>query len=163
MEIKLFSELFIYLLWIVVESHRKCQQTGIHNVFIILFYFILFSEIYLHFFQTLQNHVLVVAYRQCFFFGRNLARFRPDKYDFNLYKGFSMEKMAQIRQILQKVSKSLDFYSKFRQVAEDIKMIVIFKNSYLVCSQIWLKRTIRRTTTQAHNSICLADAMPWHP
>jgi hypothetical protein len=35
-----------------------------------------------------------------FFFGRNFARFRPEKYDFNLYKGFSMEKMGQIRQNL---------------------------------------------------------------
>jgi hypothetical protein len=27
------------------------------------------------------------------------AKFRPEKYDFNLLKGFSMAKMAQIRQI----------------------------------------------------------------
>ncbi len=30
-----------------------------------------------------------------FIFGRNFARFRSEKYDFNLYKGFSMEKMGQ--------------------------------------------------------------------
>jgi hypothetical protein len=39
---------------------------------------------------------------QCFFFflfWRNLAKFRPEKYDFDLCKGFSIAKMAQIRQI----------------------------------------------------------------
>jgi hypothetical protein len=40
---------------------------------------------------------------QCFFFGgRNIAKFRPEKYGFHLYKGFSMKKMAQIRQISNK-------------------------------------------------------------
>ncbi len=28
-----------------------------------------------------------------------LAKFRPEKYDFDLYKGFSIEHMTQIRQI----------------------------------------------------------------
>jgi hypothetical protein len=30
-----------------------------------------------------------------FFGGRNIAKFRPEKYGFNLYKGFSMNKWAQ--------------------------------------------------------------------
>ncbi len=29
-----------------------------------------------------------------FFWGRNFARFQPEKYDFKLYKGFFMEKLA---------------------------------------------------------------------
>jgi len=33
-----------------------------------------------------------------------IAKFRPEKYDFNLYKGFSMEKMAKNRQISKKNS-----------------------------------------------------------
>jgi hypothetical protein len=32
------------------------------------------------------------------FWGQNFAKFRPEKYDFSIYKGgFSLEKMAQIR------------------------------------------------------------------
>jgi hypothetical protein len=46
-----------------------------------------------------------------FFFG---PKIRPRKYDFNLYKGFSMKEMAKIRQSLKKkVSRSLDFDDKF--------------------------------------------------
>jgi hypothetical protein len=30
------------------------------------------------------------------FLGQNFAKFRPEKYDFNIFKGFSMEKMTQI-------------------------------------------------------------------
>jgi hypothetical protein len=38
-----------------------------------------------------------------FIFGRNFAKFQPEKYDFNLYKGFFMEKKkAQFRQISRK-------------------------------------------------------------
>ncbi len=33
------------------------------------------------------------------FLAQNLAKFRPEKYDFNLYQAFFMEKMAQICQI----------------------------------------------------------------
>jgi hypothetical protein len=33
---------------------------------------------------------------------QNFAKFRPEKYDFNLYKGFLMRSIAQIRQILKK-------------------------------------------------------------
>jgi hypothetical protein len=39
---------------------------------------------------------------QCFFEGRNFAKFQPEKYDFSLYKGFFIEKLAWIRQILKK-------------------------------------------------------------
>jgi hypothetical protein len=46
---------------------------------------------------------------------QNFAKFRPKKYDFNLYKGVSMEKMAQICQILkEKAFKSLNLYDKFQ-------------------------------------------------
>jgi hypothetical protein len=51
---------------------------------------------------------------QCFFWGRNIAKFRPEKYGFDLYKGFSMNKWAQIRQISnKKSSRSSDFNDKF--------------------------------------------------
>jgi len=33
-----------------------------------------------------------------------LAKFQPEKYDFDLFKGFSVEKMAEIRQILKNKS-----------------------------------------------------------
>jgi len=45
----------------------------------------------------------------------HIAKFQPEKYDFDLCKGFSMEKMAQIRQISNKKKglRSSDFYDKF--------------------------------------------------
>jgi hypothetical protein len=49
------------------------------------------------------------------FFGCNFTKFKPGKYDFNLYEGYFMEKMAQIHQISrEKNSKSPDFYDKFQ-------------------------------------------------
>ncbi len=43
------------------------------------------------------------------------AKIWPKKYDFNLYKGFSMEKMVQICPILkEKTFRSLNFYDKFQ-------------------------------------------------
>jgi hypothetical protein len=36
---------------------------------------------------------------QCFLFWRNFSKFQGEKYDFNLYTGIFMEKMAQICQI----------------------------------------------------------------
>jgi uncharacterized protein YwgA len=49
------------------------------------------------------------------FLAQNLAKFRPEKYDFNLYKGFFMEKMAQICQISnEKNSKLPDFNDKIQ-------------------------------------------------
>jgi hypothetical protein len=47
--------------------------------------------------------------------GGNFAKIRPEKYDINLYKGFFMEKLAQIGQISKKnKSNSPDFYDKFQ-------------------------------------------------
>jgi hypothetical protein len=37
------------------------------------------------------------------FGGRDFGKFSPEKYDFDLYKGFSMRKMTQIRQISKKI------------------------------------------------------------
>jgi len=31
--------------------------------------------------------------------GRNFTKFQPEKYDFNIYKGFSIKKIAQIPHI----------------------------------------------------------------
>jgi hypothetical protein len=47
-----------------------------------------------------QSQVPVVF----FFNGEILSNFDLEKYDFHLYKGFSMEKMAQIHQISEKIS-----------------------------------------------------------
>jgi len=65
-----------------------------------------------------------------FFYWRIFAKFRPEKYDFNLFKGFFMWKMAQIRQILNfKNSKLLDFYNNLKKVAKNIEGFCFF--SYL--------------------------------
>jgi hypothetical protein len=49
-----------------------------------------------------------------FFLWQNFAKFQLKNYDFDIFKGFSMEKMAQIFQILKNnVSKSLDFMLSF--------------------------------------------------
>ncbi len=47
----------------------------------------------------------------------HFAKFRPENYDFNVYKGFFMEKITQIRQTLKgkKIQikiESSDFYDK---------------------------------------------------
>ncbi len=44
----------------------------------------------------MNKPVLGTGFRQFFFF---LAKFRPETYDFELYKMFSMEKVAKISQI----------------------------------------------------------------
>jgi hypothetical protein len=45
-----------------------------------------------------------------FFYRRNLVEFRPEKYDFDLYKGFFLEQFAKIAQISEeKYSKLPDF------------------------------------------------------
>jgi hypothetical protein len=36
------------------------------------------------------------------FLGQNFAKFQPEKYDFDLCKGFFMKKMTQSRQISKK-------------------------------------------------------------
>lgn len=41
---------------------------------------------------------------ECFFYWQFFAKFQPEMYGFNLYKGFFMERMAHIRQILKKKS-----------------------------------------------------------
>jgi len=41
--------------------------------------------------------------KQCFFYWWIFAKFRFEKYDFTLYKGFFMEKKIQIRQILKNI------------------------------------------------------------
>ncbi len=54
---------------------------------------------------------------QCsvFFYWRIFAKIRPEKYDFDQYKGFFIGKMVQIRQISKrKKFKSPDFYNKFQ-------------------------------------------------
>jgi len=37
-----------------------------------------------------------------FFFWQKFAKFQPEKYDFDMSNGLFMEKMAQIRQIVEK-------------------------------------------------------------
>jgi len=49
---------------------------------------------------------------KCFFTWRIFTKFRPEKYDFDLYKGFFIRKMVQICQILNfKNSKLSNFYN----------------------------------------------------
>ncbi len=65
--------------------------------------------------------------KQCFFHWWIFAKFRFEKYDFTLYKGFFMEKIIQIRQILKFIFlKSPDFYDKFQQVANNIEGFSFF-------------------------------------
>jgi hypothetical protein len=70
--------------------------------------------------QSIQLNVVMsfMSKSVCVFLLRqNFAKFQPEKYEFNLHKGFSMEtKMIQIWQILEnkKVSKLPDFYDKFQ-------------------------------------------------
>ncbi len=77
------------------------------------------------------------------FFGHIFIKFQPEKYDYDLYKGFSMKKKWKIRQILKKeFSKFSDLYDKFQYVhSQEYRRILFsffFLFSYLVCSQIWL-------------------------
>jgi len=58
-------------------------------------------------------------------------------------KDFPWEKWAKFAKKKIPNSKSLDFYAKFQEVAKDIKRIVNFIYSYLLCSQIWLKSSYR--------------------
>jgi hypothetical protein len=62
------------------------------------------------------------------FLGQNFIKFRPEKYDYDLYKGFSMKKMGQFRQILKKeFSRFSDFYDKFQQVcSQEYRRILFF-------------------------------------
>jgi hypothetical protein len=52
-----------------------------------------------------------------FLLGRSFAKFQPEKYNFHLYKGFSMEKIGPNSPDFkkkEKVSESPDFYDKFQ-------------------------------------------------
>ncbi len=61
------------------------------------------------------------------FFWKIFVEFWPEKYDFNLHKGFLMKKIAQIRQILKKKnSKFSEFYNKFQCVAKNIEGLWVF-------------------------------------
>ncbi len=49
------------------------------------------------------------------FFGWNFAKIWPEKYGFNLYKGFVMEKNdPTLLDFENKISKLPDFYDKFQ-------------------------------------------------
>jgi hypothetical protein len=50
------------------------------------------------------------------FFWQNFAKIQPEKYNFDLYKAFSMKKMTQILQISKKKKNSRlpDSYDKFQ-------------------------------------------------
>ncbi len=86
--------------------------------------------------------------QEVLFFGQNFIKFQPEKYDYDLYKRFSMKKMAQFCQILKKgFSRFSDLYNKFQYVrSQEYRRIFFFSFffffSYLVCSQIWLNRLI---------------------
>ncbi len=71
------------------------------------------------------------------FTGEFSLKFRPRKYDFDLYKAFFMGKMTQIRQILILIFfKSLDFYDKFQYVAKNIERLLLFILSYVILTKI---------------------------
>jgi hypothetical protein len=67
----------------------------------------------------------------CFFFNG------PEKYNFDLYKGFFMEKKRpKFARFLKGINyKSPDFYNTLPRI---IKGLWFFLLLYLVCSQIWL-------------------------
>jgi hypothetical protein len=75
---------------------------------------------------------------QCYFLGK-FCQVSTWKYDFNPYKGYSMEKMAEICQISIFFFPNCQiFMMKFQQVAKNIEGLWFFLLSYLVWSQIWL-------------------------
>jgi hypothetical protein len=83
-----------------------------------------------------MNQPVLGRFMAVFFpFWRKFAKFRPEKYDFELYKRFSMGKMAKFSQISRNKIKSRSpiFYDKFHKVVKNIELL-----SYLICSQIWL-------------------------
>jgi hypothetical protein len=64
---------------------------------------------------------------------KKFSQFWPDKYYFNLYKGFFMEKMTQICQIWKEKNSTIEIYD---DVAP--KSVIISLFWCLACSQIWL-------------------------
>ncbi len=110
------------------------------------------------------------------FYWRVFAKIRPEKYDFELCKGFFMEKINQIRHISKrKNSKSPDFYEKFQYVAKNIEVFFFFffffffptsiSRMYLNLaklfsgwSPLWLHHNILKTNPVG--GICIMDQQP---
>jgi hypothetical protein len=69
---------------------------------------------YANIFKSLNYYFLlkITSYSQ-FVFGQIFINFWSKKYDFDLSKGFFMEKMTQIHQILKKKLESPHFHDKF--------------------------------------------------
>ncbi len=90
-------------------------------------------------FPTVPRAWQSVSFLFCIF-GQNFAKFWSEKYDLDLYTGFYMEKMTQIRQISKNFnSRSPDFYDKVPLGSQEYrKILFFFLLSYLICSQIWL-------------------------
>jgi hypothetical protein len=60
-------------------------------------------------------------------------------YDFDLYKGFFMERKGpEFARFWKLFFESTDFYDKFQQIVKNIEPFCYFLISYLVCNQIWL-------------------------
>ncbi len=49
------------------------------------------------------SEVMQFCMTSVFFWGQDFGKLSPEKYDFDLYKGFSMRKMTQVRQISIKI------------------------------------------------------------
>jgi hypothetical protein len=52
--------------------------------------------------SSVGTHLLAELRRAVFFLWQNFSKFRPEKYDFDLYKGLFMKKMTQNCQISKK-------------------------------------------------------------
>jgi len=78
--------------------------------------------------DSLQNNTKIQLFSSKSCIWTLFIKFQPEKYDFNLYKGFFIEKMANIHQISKNIFlKSPDFYDKFQQVAKNIKRFYLFQ------------------------------------
>ncbi len=67
-------------------------------------------------FDIKQSPLHLLNANQCLFYWGFLAKIRPEKCDFNLYKGFfSWKKWSGFTKFQEKIKfKSLDFYNKFQ-------------------------------------------------
>jgi hypothetical protein len=84
--------------------------------------------------QALSNSTKSMAIGVFLFcmFGQNFAKFQPEKYDLDLYKGFSMGKMTQIRQISKFFnSRSPDFYDKVPLGSQEYRKILFFFPTFI--------------------------------
>jgi hypothetical protein len=86
----------------------------------------------------------ITNFSLCFFYWQIFAKLWPRKYDFDSYKGFVMEKMTQIRQILKIFFFQIDrffviIYSNVLSRIDKDFLFYFFLLSCLVCSQNWLK------------------------